>query len=30
MTTKGTPKTATVTTPADREIHVERVFDAPR
>lgn len=22
--------TATVTTPADREIHVERVFDAPR
>ena len=25
-----TTKTATVTTPTDREIHVERVFDAPR
>jgi uncharacterized protein YndB with AHSA1/START domain len=23
-------QTATVTTPADREIHVERIFDAPR
>lgn len=27
---KETTKTAKVTTPADREIHVERVFDAPR
>ena len=25
-----TTKTATITTPTDREIHVERVFDAPR
>ena len=23
-------RTATVTTPTDREIHIERVFDAPR
>jgi uncharacterized protein YndB with AHSA1/START domain len=30
MTTKGSSKTATVTTPTDREIHVERIFDAPR
>ena len=27
---KDTMRTATVTTPSDREIHVERVFDAPR
>lgn len=26
----STPRTATVTMPADREIHVERIFDAPR
>jgi uncharacterized protein YndB with AHSA1/START domain len=29
MTTPKT-KSATVTTPTDREIHVERIFDAPR
>jgi len=27
---KNTINTAAVTTPTDREIHVERVFDAPR
>ena len=30
MTTKGPTRTATVTTPVDREIHIERTFDAPR
>jgi uncharacterized protein YndB with AHSA1/START domain len=30
MTTKSSPKTATLTTPTDRAIHVERIFDAPR
>jgi uncharacterized protein YndB with AHSA1/START domain len=30
MTSQQQATTATVTTPADREIHVERVFDAPR
>ena len=29
-TTKDTPRSATVTTPAEREIHIERIFDAPR
>ena len=28
--TQQAPATATVTTPADREIRIERVFDAPR
>lgn len=26
---QSTTNTSTVTTPADREIHIERVFDAP-
>lgn len=26
----ASPRKATVTTPADREIHIERIFDAPR
>jgi uncharacterized protein YndB with AHSA1/START domain len=30
MTSDQQAPTATVTTPADREIHTERVFDAPR
>jgi uncharacterized protein YndB with AHSA1/START domain len=30
MTTTATPRTATVTTPSDREIRIERVFNAPR
>lgn len=30
MTTGQQPATATITTPADREIRIERVFDAPR
>jgi uncharacterized protein YndB with AHSA1/START domain len=30
MTSDQQQATATVTTPTDREIHVERVFDAPR
>jgi uncharacterized protein YndB with AHSA1/START domain len=30
MTHSQQAPTATVTTPADREIHIERVFDAPR
>jgi uncharacterized protein YndB with AHSA1/START domain len=30
MMTQAETKTATITTPADREIHIERVFDAPR
>lgn len=31
MTTMKNPtKTATLTTPAEREIHIERIFDAPR
>ena len=30
MTSHQQAPTATVTTPADREIHIERVFDAPR
>ena len=30
MSERGTAAKATVTTPADREIHVEREFDAPR
>jgi uncharacterized protein YndB with AHSA1/START domain len=28
--TQTAPAAATVTTPADREIHIERIFDAPR
>jgi len=27
---QSTPNTSTVTTPAEREIHIERVFNAPR
>lgn len=27
---QSTPNTSTVTTPSEREIHIERVFDAPR
>jgi len=27
---KGATRTAKVTTPTDREIHIERIFDAPR
>lgn len=30
MTTDQQNRAATVTTPTDREIHVERIFDAPR
>ena len=30
MTTEQQDRTATVTTPTDREIHVQRIFDAPR
>jgi uncharacterized protein YndB with AHSA1/START domain len=30
MTSAEQKTTATITTPADREIHIERVFDAPR
>lgn len=30
MSTSQTPTTSTVSTPTDREIHVERVFNAPR
>ena len=30
MTSQQQAHTATVTTPTDREIHIERVFDAPR
>ena len=30
MTTDMQPRTVTVTTPTDREIHFERIFDAPR
>jgi uncharacterized protein YndB with AHSA1/START domain len=30
MTTDQQHRTATVTTPTDREIHIERIFDAPR
>ncbi len=30
MTAKKSTRTATVTTPVEREIHVERIFDAPR
>ena len=30
MTTYAAPARATVTTPTDREIHVERIFNAPR
>jgi uncharacterized protein YndB with AHSA1/START domain len=30
MTSSQHAQAATVTTPADREIHIERVFDAPR
>ena len=30
MTSKSSPRTATITTPTDREIHVERIFDASR
>jgi uncharacterized protein YndB with AHSA1/START domain len=30
MTNDAQARTATVTTPTDREIHVERLFDAPR
>ncbi|ABG94849.1 MULTISPECIES: SRPBCC family protein [Rhodococcus] len=30
MSTSQTPTTATVSTPTDREIHVERMFNAPR
>ncbi len=30
MTSEQQAKTATVTTPSDREIRVERIFDAPR
>jgi len=30
MTTDQQTRKATITTPADREIHVERTFDAPR
>jgi uncharacterized protein YndB with AHSA1/START domain len=30
MTSQQPAQTATITTPTDREIHVERVFDAPR
>jgi uncharacterized protein YndB with AHSA1/START domain len=30
MTTQPQAQAATITTPADREIHIERVFDAPR
>jgi uncharacterized protein YndB with AHSA1/START domain len=30
MTDQSTTNTSTVTTPAEREIHIERVFDAPR
>ena len=30
MTTDQRDRVATVTTPTDREIHIERIFDAPR
>ena len=30
MMTATAPRRATVTTPTDREIHIERIFDAPR
>ena len=30
MTATAVPRTSEVTTPADREIHIERIFDAPR
>jgi len=30
MTADQQQRTATVTTPTDREIHIERIFDAPR
>jgi uncharacterized protein YndB with AHSA1/START domain len=30
MIDQQSTRTATVTTPADREIHIERIFDAPR
>jgi len=30
MSEQGTAAKATITTPADREIHIEREFDAPR
>ena len=30
MTTKSSPRTATITSSTDREIHVERIFDASR
>ena len=30
MSTATTTRKATVTTPSDREIHIERIFDAPR
>jgi uncharacterized protein YndB with AHSA1/START domain len=30
MSTGQEARTVTITTPTDREIHVERVFDAPR
>ena len=30
MSEQGSARKATVTTPAEREIHIERIFDAPR
>lgn len=30
MTTTAAPNRATVTTPSDREIRIERIFNAPR
>jgi uncharacterized protein YndB with AHSA1/START domain len=30
MTSQTDPRTATITTPSDREVRIERIFDAPR